>query len=75
MKVMYAITHIGKDGLRTLTFANQGRYHHETQEQAEHVMHAIKPGMERVIGDRINTLEVRPVECYDHGDAMGVYFE
>ena len=29
MKTRYAITHIGRDGLRKLTFANQGRNHYD----------------------------------------------
>ena len=34
MKTLFAITHVNKDGMRTLTFANQGRNHYETADKA-----------------------------------------
>lgn len=71
----YAITHINKDGYRTLTFANQGRNHYETREQAETALSAYKPDLQsKVLGDAADTLEVRAVECYDSGDAKQIYF-
>ena len=72
----YAITHINKDGMRTLTFANQGRNHYDTMTEAELALLTFKPGLERVIGAKgVASLEVRPVDCYDHGDAKGVWFD
>lgn len=77
MKTMYAITHVDKDGLRTLTFANQGRNHYETEKAARKHLNAIHANndVHAIWGDAADTLEVRPVECYDHGDAVGIYFD
>lgn len=75
MAIRYAITHVGKDGLRTLTFANQGRNHYVTREEAEALMALFAPGLRNVLGAKTATLEVREVECYDHGDAKGIYFD
>lgn len=76
--ILYAITHIGQYGMRTLTFANQGRNHYKTQEAAQKALDGyLKVGdlREKVLGNMADTLEVRPVECYDHGDAKGIYFD
>jgi hypothetical protein len=75
MAIRYAITHIGRDGLRTLTFANQGRNHYATRGEAEELLKLFTPGLDRVIGAKVATLEVRAVDCYDHGDAKGIYFD
>ena len=76
MRVMYAITHVGKDGYRRLTFANQGRNHYETKEEAEDMRKAFEPDLrEKILHELADTLEVRQVECYDHGDAKGIYFD
>jgi hypothetical protein len=77
MKILYAITHINDDGMRTLTFANQGRNHYQARKDAEAALAAYLSNgslRDRVLGDKADTLEVRAVECYDHGDAMGIYF-
>jgi len=71
----YAITHVGKDGLRTLTFANQGRNHYATRAEAEALIALFAPGLRSVLGAKTATLEVREVDCYDHGDAKGIYFD
>lgn len=72
----YAITHLGKDGLRKLTFANQGRNHYDSKQKAQEAMEALEPELRgKILGDMANTLEVREVECYDHGDAKGIYFD
>jgi hypothetical protein len=74
--ILYAITHVGKHGLRQLTFANQGRNHYKTEEDAQTNLELYKPDLRaKVIGDAADTLEVRPVECYDSGDARGIYFD
>lgn len=77
MKTLYAITHVNsKLGLRQLTFANQGRNHFETPAAAQEHLDAVGPQLrEKVLGQDADTLEVRPVECYDHGDAVGIYFD
>jgi hypothetical protein len=80
MKNMFAITHVNKDGMRTLTFANQGHNHYATREEAEHALKTFTSepyyNLRRVIGDAaVDTLEVREVRCYDHGDAVGIFFD
>lgn len=77
----FAITKMGKDGLRTLACANQGRNHFDTEEQAEAMLYAILRNptnsletLRHVYGD-LSKMQVRPVECYEHGDAVGVYFD
>lgn len=71
MKRRYVITHLQKDGLRALAFPNQGRNHYDTKEQAEKAREALKPELESKLGFR--ALEVRETDCYDHGDAVGIY--
>lgn len=78
MKTLYAITHVNpKLGLRQLTFSNQGRNHFETPEAAQEHLDTINPRLIAEIFGPLaaETLEVRPVECYDHGDAVGIYFD
>ncbi len=76
MKTMYAITHINKDGMRELTFANQGRKHYATRTEAELALAKYEPELRsKVLGAAADTLQVRAVECFDHGDATGIYFD
>lgn len=75
MKTLFAITHVNKDGMRTLTFANQGRNHYETADKAFAAMREYEPDLRaKVLGDAADTFQVRPVTCYDNGDAVGVWF-
>jgi hypothetical protein len=70
VKTRYAITHVGNLGLRTLTFANQGQNHYDSLEEAEAALLLFAPSLRaKVLGDAADTLQVRPVTCYDHGDA------
>ncbi len=72
----YAITNLNVHGQRVLTFRNQGRYHYDTMTEAEIALMEYQPLLrEKVLGDRADTLEVRPVECYENGDAKGIYFD
>jgi hypothetical protein len=79
MKIMYAITHVNKAGMRTLSRPNQGRNHFETRKAAEDLLRAMlknnSPETMRQVYGADPRFEVRPVECYDHGDAIGIYFE
>jgi hypothetical protein len=64
----YAITKVDSSGMRTLAFANQGRYHFDTEEAAYEMLRAITSTnsletLHSVYGD-IRKMEVRPVECY-----------
>lgn len=79
MRTMYAITHVNKHGLRTLTQANQGRNHFAIPELAALALcNFVNNGrLYEHIGETLEntTLAVSEVECYDHGDAVGVYPE
>lgn len=72
----FAITHYDKKtGLRQLTFANQGRNSYATSQDAEEAMAVFEPDLRaKILGDMANTLEVRAVDCYENGDAKGIYF-
>lgn len=75
MKTRYAITKINTYGLRVLAFANQGRNHFDTKAKAEaHLAAVLKNNsadtLRSVYGDTTK-MRVDPVECYDHGDAVG----
>jgi len=75
MKTRYAVTHINSQGLRVLTFANQGRNHYDTQAEAEKALEFYKPDLRaKILGEKADTLKVLPVECYDHGDATRTVF-
>ena len=73
----FAITHVSpKTNLRTLTFANQARNFYDSKEEAEQSMRTYKPDLQaKILGDAANTLEVRPVECYENGDAKSIYLD
>jgi hypothetical protein len=77
-KIMFALTMVNKDGMRTLARANQGRNHFETKELAEEYLKDVwtnnsEDTLKSVFGDVIK-MRVDPVECYHHGDAKRVYF-
>lgn len=74
MRIRFAITHVS-DRLRQLTFANQSRNFYDTHEQAQLALDAFKPSLrDKLLGDKADSLDVREVECYDNGDAIGIYF-
>lgn len=81
MKVKrWVITHVSdKDGLRTLTFACQGRYTFATYAEAQEAMvDWIQPsGLMRVLTAReVASLEVREIDCWaGHFDPCGIYFD
>lgn len=72
---LWAITHINSDGDRVLTFANQGRNHYATKEKALAQLEALNTtgDLTRKRAIKADTLEVRAVECYWHGDAINVF--
>jgi hypothetical protein len=74
MQTLFAITHRNKDGLRTLTFTNTGHNHFGTRDVAEAFMRLCRSQLFRVIGDAVDTLAVREIECYDHGDSVATVF-
>jgi hypothetical protein len=74
----YVVTHIGRDGLRTLVHAAQGRWTYATPEGAQawidNAMRSnSRDSIEAVFG---LPLEVRPCQCWPgHFDPVGVYFD
>lgn len=77
--IRYAITKIDKGGMRSLATANQGRCFRDTPEDAQGHLAAILSNnssdtLKSVYGD-ISKMEVRPVDCYENGDAKGIYFD
>lgn len=73
----YVVTHIGIDGLRTLTFGAQGRNTHATREEAQQRLEEFEPELRaKVLHDKADTLEVRECECWaGHFDPCGIYFD
>ena len=56
--------------IRVLSLPGQGRNTYATREDAQRALEIFKGpgGLVRVLGDRINTLEVLAVECWPHHD-------
>lgn len=78
--IRYVVTHIGKDGLRTLCGPVQGRITKETPEEAQQLLDSMMQNNltegERLAGVYGLPLEVRPVKCYPgHFDPIGIYFD
>ena len=79
MKTRFAITHINRDGMRTLSCPNQGRNHRDHKEDADKLLEVCTLNtasdlLAQIYGKQaVGTFEVRPVKCYDHGDAVGIY--
>lgn len=73
----YVVTHVGSDGLRTLTFAAQGRNTHATREEAQESLDLFAPQLRaKMLGSMADTLEVRACECWPgHLDPCRVYFD
>lgn len=72
----YVITHIGSDGLRRLTFAQQGQYTYSSRDEAYRMKRdCLATGLPRVLAaDELATLEVRAVACHvGHHDPVGYY--
>ncbi len=81
MKKMYQITYRTASGLRTMVTANQGRHMHETRGQAEEWMEKFLANntieqLVQVFGKQsLGTFRVDSFDCYDHGDAKGIYVD
>lgn len=77
----YVITHVNRDGMRTLTRASLGRYTFGTPEEAQRVLDAFLANSEEVMvsvhGEQSRgTFAVRPVPCYpDHFDPQTIWFD
>lgn len=67
--------------MRTLAWANQGRNHKLSREEADsHLESMLEHNhgnvLESVYGPAgAKSLAVREVECYESGDAIGIYFK
>jgi len=78
---MFALTHINRDGMRGLTRRNTGSSHFATQPEADQYLVDFNENnhestLIQVFGKQsLGTFEIRPVECYMHGDAVGVWFD
>lgn len=79
--IRYVTTHINRDGYRQLTGHNQGHAFAHTEIIAQARLQAFHENnrdstLSQVFGPQaLGTFEVRPVECYDSGDAKGIYFD
>ncbi len=77
--IRYALTHVGKYGLRTLISANQGRNFHDTREDALAALASLRghnhPTRLAEFYGSPDTLEIRPIICWNNGDACGIYFD
>jgi len=78
MKTQFALTHINQDGMRQLTRPNQGRNHFSKLEDAENYFACLfnnsQTTLAKVYGKQsLGTFRIDPVECFDNGDAVGIY--
>ncbi len=74
--IKYGITHINGGGDRQLTFANHGRNLYSDPSECLRALEIYKPQLRsKVLGNRADTLEIRQVDCYENGDAKGLYFD
>ncbi len=74
----YVVTHINKDGMRTLASAQQGRNTYATQEEAQKHLDAMlsNNSMDTLRSVYGFPLEVRECECYpNHFDPIGIWFD
>jgi hypothetical protein len=74
----YVVTHAGRDGLRTLATAAQGRHTYATPEEAQAWIDAAMKNNSRDVLESayVLPLEVRACECWPvHFDPKGIYFE
>lgn len=78
MVIRYVVSHMGKDGIRWMTFACQGRETKATREEAETDLKNLlenntQERLESVFGlQATGTFEVSAVSCYDgHHDPVG----
>lgn len=75
----FNISFINKHGDRVLLGTNQGRFFKETREEAEKALQSMltpeNEGRWRdIYGEQaVGTFRVDPFECYENGDATGIY--
>jgi len=68
-------THDNDPEYRVLAFANQGRNHYDTKEQGEQALQQLltNNSPERLKQSGLDGARADEVECYHHGDAVGIY--
>ena len=76
----YVVTHVNREGLRTLSLGCQGRWTYATREEAQAQLDAMLANNERSalegLYGNVSQIEVRPCECWpDHFDPKGIYFD
>lgn len=75
----YVVTHVNKDGWRTLAHAQQGRCTYETPEAAQAWIDAARANTGnnlQSVYPSPDSLEVRPCECWPvHFDPKGIWFD
>lgn len=76
--IRFVITHVNREGMRTLTEGVQGRYTYATREEAQERLEAFRPSYaaQPEIGVPAETMEVRPVACWPgHFDPKTCWFD
>lgn len=80
MNIRYVISHMNRDGMRTLTYAVQGRNTRGSKEEAQTDLTALlstntEERLASIFGTQaIGTFEVSAVECWDgHNDPKGCW--
>lgn len=77
--IRFAVTVVCNE-VRQLFSPNQGQNFFDTKEESDQRIEDIKKvsssAVNMVFGEfAVLTLETRPVDCYDSGDAKGIYFD
>jgi hypothetical protein len=76
----FLLSYVNRDGIRTIFGANQGRNFFDTEGAAQKHMRAVllnnaADKLTSTFGPLvIESLRVTPAECYENGDAFGIYF-
>lgn len=75
--IKYTISALKKDGTRQRALNNNHLNNFDTREEAERLLAAIlKENSWKDIEQTMGTdLRVDPVDCWDNGDAKGIYFD
>lgn len=79
--ILFNLSFIDKNGLRTLVGPAQGRYMKLTREEAEgHLKDFLANNTEErlvsIFGKQaIGTFRVDAFDCWDHGDPKGIYVD
>ena len=77
--ILYNLSFIAKNGLRTIVGPAQGRCMKATREEAETALRNLLANNSRerlvsVFGEQaIGTFRVDSFDCWDHGDPKGIY--